>query len=48
MLSLTDRTIDLVEKRVDCVLRVGKPHDSGMIARPIGDLSQMFYKRSGK
>lgn len=37
-LSLTDRTIDLVEEGVDCVLRVGKPHDSGMIARPIGDL----------
>ncbi|MEZ2311596.1 LysR family transcriptional regulator [Paraburkholderia sp. RCC_158] len=36
--SMTDRTIDLVEERVYCVLRVGKPHDSGMIARPIGDL----------
>ncbi len=37
-LSLADRTIDLVEEGVDCVLRVGKPHDSGLIARPIGDL----------
>jgi len=37
-LSLTDRTIDLIEERVDCVLRVGKPHESGMIARPMGDL----------
>lgn len=37
-LSLTDRTIDLVEEGVDCALRVGKPHDSGLIARPIGNL----------
>jgi DNA-binding transcriptional LysR family regulator len=37
-LGLDDRVIDLIEERVDCVLRVGKLHDSGMIARPIGDL----------
>ena len=38
MLGLTDRAIDLIEERVDCVLRVGKLHDSGMVARPIGNL----------
>lgn len=37
-LGMTDRTIDLVEERADCVLRIGKPQDSGMIARPIGNL----------
>ncbi|KND61918.1 LysR family transcriptional regulator [Candidatus Burkholderia verschuerenii] len=37
-LGLTDRAIDLIEERVDCVVRVGKLHDSGMIARPIGEL----------
>ncbi|WP_225032161.1 LysR family transcriptional regulator [Paraburkholderia sp. XV] len=37
-LGMTDRAIDLVEERVDCVLRVGKLRDSGMIARPIGSL----------
>jgi LysR family transcriptional regulator, regulator for bpeEF and oprC len=52
-LGLTDRAIDLVEERVDCVLRIGKPHDSGMIARPIGNLrlinvaSPLYVSRHG-
>ncbi|SMG54868.1 transcriptional regulator, LysR family [Paraburkholderia susongensis] len=52
-LGLTDRAIDLVEERVDCVLRVGKPQDSGMIARPIGNLalinvaSPLYLSRHG-
>jgi LysR family transcriptional regulator, regulator for bpeEF and oprC len=37
-LGVTDRAIDLIEERVDCVVRVGKLSDSGMIARPIGEL----------
>lgn len=37
-LGMTDRAIDLIEERVDCVLRVGKLQDSGMVARPVGDL----------
>lgn len=37
-LGVTDRTVDLVENGIDCVLRVGPLADSGLIARPIGKL----------
>lgn len=37
-LGVTDRAVDLVEGSIDCVLRVGALADSGMIARPIGEL----------
>jgi len=37
-LGVGDRAIDLVEEGVDCVLRVGKLADSGLIARAIGKL----------
>lgn len=37
-LRVTDRTINLVEESVDCVLRVGSLGDSGLITRKIGDL----------
>lgn len=37
-LRVTDRSINLVEESVDCVLRVGSLGDSGLIARKIGDL----------
>ena len=37
-LGVTDRAINLVEDSVDCVLRVGPLSDSGLIARPIGEL----------
>lgn len=37
-LRATDRSINLVEESVDCVLRVGPLTDSGLIARKIGDL----------
>ena len=35
---MTDRAVDLVEERADCVLRVGPLGDSGLVGRRIGDL----------
>ena len=37
-LGATDRAVDLVEERIDCVLRVGPRVDSGLIAAPVGEL----------
>ncbi|MDN7676468.1 LysR family transcriptional regulator [Burkholderia oklahomensis] len=37
-LGVTDRVVNLIEERVDCVLRVGTLSDSGLVARAIGDL----------
>jgi DNA-binding transcriptional LysR family regulator len=35
-LSSTDRRVDLVREGFDCVLRVGPPGDSSLVARPLG------------
>lgn len=40
-LGVTDRSVDLVEDSIDCVLRVGPLSDSGLIARWVGDLSMI-------
>jgi DNA-binding transcriptional LysR family regulator len=40
-LSSTDRRVDLVREGFDCVLRVGPLHDSGLVARPLGELRQI-------
>ena len=37
-LSSTDRRVDLVREGFDCVVRVGQLADSGLIARPLGQL----------
>ncbi|HEY0819636.1 MAG TPA: LysR family transcriptional regulator [Rhizobacter sp.] len=39
-LSSTDRRVDVVREGFDCVLRVGPLHDSGLVARPLGELRQ--------
>ena len=38
-LGVTDRAINLVEDSADCVVRVGPLGDSGLIARPLGNLT---------
>lgn len=40
-LSSTDRRVDLVREGFDCVLRVGPLLDSGLVARPLGELKQI-------
>lgn len=37
-LSVTDKAANLIEDGIDCVLRVGPLSDSGLIARPVGEL----------
>jgi LysR family transcriptional regulator, regulator for bpeEF and oprC len=52
-LGMSDRTIDLVEERIDCALRVGPLVDSRLIARPVGQLklinvaSPTYFERYG-
>jgi DNA-binding transcriptional LysR family regulator len=40
-LSCTDRRVDLVREGFDCVLRVGRLEESGLVARPLGQLAQV-------
>ena len=37
-LSCTDRLVDPVHEGFDCVIRVGVPRDSSLIARPLGEM----------
>ncbi|WP_278368722.1 LysR family transcriptional regulator [Acetobacter orientalis] len=37
-LGVTDRSVNLIEDRLDCVVRVGPLEDANLIARKIGDL----------
>jgi DNA-binding transcriptional LysR family regulator len=41
LLSTTDRRVDVVREGFDCVVRVGKLADSGLVARRLGELSMM-------
>jgi len=40
-LSTTDRRVDVVREGFDCVLRVGKLDESGLVARRLGELPMM-------
>ncbi|EOI3567889.1 LysR family transcriptional regulator [Cronobacter dublinensis] len=40
-LSSSDRLVDVVREGFDCVVRVGQLKDSGLVARPLGRLSQV-------
>ena len=40
-LSSSDRLVDVVREGFDCVIRVGTLKDSGLIARPLGRLTQI-------
>ncbi|MBD3730797.1 MAG: LysR family transcriptional regulator, partial [Sphingomonadales bacterium] len=38
ILGVTDRSTDLIEEGIDCVLRVGSLGDSFLVARPLGEI----------
>lgn len=40
-LSSSDRLVDVVQEGFDCVVRVGILRDSGLVARPLGKLTQL-------
>jgi DNA-binding transcriptional LysR family regulator len=52
-LSTTDRRVDVIREGFDCVLRVGKLEESGLVARRLGELPMMncaspaYLKRHG-
>lgn len=46
-LSSTDRRVDLIAEGYDCVVRTGELADSGMIARPLGEMSQTNFASPG-
>jgi DNA-binding transcriptional LysR family regulator len=41
MLSTTDRRVDVIREGFDCVLRIGKLTDSGLVARRLGEMPMM-------
>lgn len=42
-MGVSDRMVDLIGENVDCVVRGGKPSDSSLIARHVGDLDIGMY-----
>ena len=41
LLSSTDRRVDVIREGFDCVLRIGKLGDSGLVARRLGEMPMM-------
>lgn len=41
VLSEGDRLVDLVREGIDCVVRVGTPVDSDLVAKPLGELQEV-------
>ncbi|MGE1174945.1 LysR family transcriptional regulator [Pseudomonas sp. BW7P1] len=41
-LDLTDRMVDVVEEGFDAVIRTGKPRDSRLMARPLGEFHRVL------
>jgi DNA-binding transcriptional LysR family regulator len=41
-LDLTDRMVDVVEEGFDAVIRTGKPRDSRLMARPLGEFHMVL------
>ncbi len=46
-LSCTDRRVDVIAEGFDCVIRVGMLADSGLVARPLGELKMGNYASPG-
>lgn len=46
-LSTTDRRVDVVREGFDCVLRVGKLAESGLVARKLGEMPMMSCASPG-
>lgn len=40
-LSCTDRMVDVIGEGFDCVMRVGTLRDSGLVARPLGEMTMI-------
>jgi DNA-binding transcriptional LysR family regulator len=47
LLSTTDRRVDVIREGFDCVLRVGKLGDSGLVARRLGEMPMMNVASPG-
>jgi len=42
ILELTDRFVDLVEERIDVAIRIGRLHESSLVARKLGSMSMLL------